>query len=462
MISSKSMRFFLIAVYPLFLITGCARINSSSENLAYQNLKVFIDSINVVDTHEHQRMLTISSQEEVNFYNILNMTYLKSDLRSAGAPRMDSDLIASGDLDSLWKAYGVYLDRCRNTSFYGHLVQGFRILYNMEEPYFTKENIEKLSGQLARNYKNPNHWYNAAFRKAPFELMINSQWRDFFKIQTGFEGYALVLRFDMYVTSVSQRTALDHPEADTLGNPYYKARQEGTEIRNLDDYLDFADRWFAKIVESGAVCAKTLNAYLRSIDYSDVSRQEADRLFARPSESLTSEDIKRLEDFMFFWCVRKFAEYDLPVQIHTGQLGGLYRNLDNGHPMKLLDVFQGCPQTKFSLLHGGFPWYQDIGSIAKSYPNVYVDLVWLPQISREAAVNALHQWLDCVPYTKFFWGGDCVTIEEAVGALEYGRDVVAQVLAERVSSGRMTDDFAMEIARAIFRDNAIRFYKLCE
>ena len=462
MISSIARRVLVMTFYALFLLAGCAGNNVSTEDSAYHTLKSFIDSIKVIDTHEHQRLSAVSGKGEVNFYSILNMTYLTSDLRLAGAPGMDSDLIAEGDLDSLWEVYGVYLNRCRNTSFYGHLVQGYKLLYNMDEPYFTKENIEILSGQLAQNYKNPDSWYSAAFRRAPFELMFSSQWRDFFKTQTAFDGHALVLRFDMYVTSVSQRSSLESPEAATLGNPFYKARQEGAEIRNLGDYLAFADRWFAKMFESGAVCAKSLNAYQRSIDYQEVSRQKADRLFARSSESLTVAEKISLEDFMFFWCMRKCAEYDLPVQIHTGQLGGLYRDLDNGHPMKLLKVMQACKETKFSLLHGGYPWYQDIGSIAKCYPNAYLDLVWLPQISREAAVDALHQWLDCVPYTKLCSGGDCVTIEEAVGALEYGRDVVAQVLAERVSSGRMTIEFAREAASAIFKDNAISLYKLHE
>ena len=118
----------------------------------------------------------------------------------------------------------------------------------------------------------------------------------------------------------------------------------------------------------------------------------------------------------------KCAELGLPLQIHTGYLAGISKDLENGRPMKLLDVFQAYPQVQFSLFHGGFPWYQEIGAIAKSYPNVYVDLCWLPVMSRESAVSALHQWLDCVPYTKFFWGGDCYTVEDAVGSLEYGRD----------------------------------------
>ena len=94
------------------------------------------------------------------------------------------------------------------------------------------------------------------------------------------------------------------------------------------------------------------------------------------------------------------------------------------------------------------------------FPNVYLDLVWLPQISREAAVQGLAEMLDCVPYNKFFWGGDCHFIEESTGSLEFGKSVVAEVLARRVERGLMTEETAKDIAQKIFRDNAIRFFKL--
>jgi hypothetical protein len=97
-------------------------------------------------------------------------------------------------------------------------------------------------------------------------------------------------------------------------------------------------------------------------------------------------------------------------------------------------------------------------SLAKEHPNVHLDLVWLPQISREAAVRALDEMLDTVPYNKLFWGGDCHFIEESTGALVFGKDVAAQVLAMRVDRGLMTEDLARAVARAIFRDNAIRFF----
>lgn len=459
---SYFIRHFFGLIMSLIFLTGCSQQQTDSDAAIYSSLKTYIGSIKVIDTHQHQRLGPILRGGKVNFYTMLSATGLRTDLVSAGSPALDADMIERGDLDSLWAVYGVFLDRCRNTSYYDHMVKEFKILYGMNEPYFTRDNIEKLSAQLAQNYENPNNWYREASRKASFELMLNDQWWDQFKVDTDFESHALVMRIDMYMVSIAHRAELERPDADTLSNPFYQARQEDFEIRSLDDYLAFADRWFSTFVERGAVCAKTANAYHRSIDYRKVPKQEASRLFARASETLTPGERKRLEDYMFFWCVDKCAEYGLPLQIHTGYLAGNSHSLENGRPMKLLDVFQAYPQVQFSLFHGGFPWYQEIGAIAKSYPNVYVDLVWLPQISREAAVSALHQWLDCVPYTKFFWGGDCTSVEDAVGSLECGRDVVAHVLAERVSAGRMTIELAREIARGIFRDNAIRFFKLEE
>ena len=94
------------------------------------------------------------------------------------------------------------------------------------------------------------------------------------------------------------------------------------------------------------------------------------------------------------------------------------------------------------------------------FPNVYLDLVWLPQISRQAAVLAIDELLDLVPYNKFFWGGDCAFIEESVGSLDFGKEVVAEVLAKRVERGFMSEVLARDVALKIFRENANDLFKL--
>jgi hypothetical protein len=67
---------------------------------------------------------------------------------------------------------------------------------------------------------------------------------------------------------------------------------------------------------------------------------------------------------------------------------------------------------------------------------------------------------DCVPYNKFFWGGDCGLIEESTGSLEYGRDVVSEVLANRVERGLLTEEVAFDIADRLFRENAVEVFQL--
>ena len=163
---------------------------------------------------------------------------------------------------------------------------------------------------------------------------------------------------------------------------------------------------------------------------------------------------------MFHWCVEKCTEYGLPLQIHTGYLAGNWKSLEQGRPFKLNNLLLKYQNTKFILLHGGYPWYPEAGVLAKNFPNVYLDIVWLPQVSREAAVDALHQWLDSIPYNKFFWGGDCSIIEGSAGALVEMRDVLAQVLAERVDGGQMSLELAEDMAVKILRENAIRVFQM--
>jgi predicted TIM-barrel fold metal-dependent hydrolase len=165
---------------------------------------------------------------------------------------------------------------------------------------------------------------------------------------------------------------------------------------------------------------------------------------------------------MFHWIIQKSVEHKLPIQIHTGYLAGNGNTLENGKPVKLNNLFLSYPEAKFVLFHGGYPWTGEYAALGKMFPNVFLDLVWLPQISRQEAVHALDEMLDAVPYNKFFWGGDCAFIEESTGSLEFGKEVVAEVLAKRIQRGLLTRDVAEEMIQSVFRQNAIQVFKLEE
>jgi predicted TIM-barrel fold metal-dependent hydrolase len=460
--NGKASRYPNIFFSVIFIILGIFSHCADSSKTSFRRLKNYIDTIKVVNTHEHQRWYADHDGHDFNFYTLVAHSYLQNDLVSAGALPIKIADVNEGNLDALWDAYGRYLDYSRNTSYYSHFLQGFQILYGYDYPCFTEEGIRNLSAQIAQNYKNRDAWYAEAFEKAGFETMFVDQYWAPFNTELNPRYFTLVFNINNLVSATTQRTMKYREDVPLSVSLFKLADHEGYVIQTLDDYLAFADHLFQKFLEHNVVCLKNSMAYGRSLYYEDVPYETAQALFSRDSASLSQEERKALEDFMFHWICKKSIEYDLPIQIHTGYLAGNGNSLERSQPIKLNNLFLKYKEARFSLFHGAFPWVGEFAAFGKMFPNVFLDLVWLPQISRETAVRGLEEMLDCVPYNKFFWGGDCHYIEETTGSLEFGKSVVAEVLANRLERGLMTDEVAKDVARNIFRDNAIRFFKLQE
>ena len=143
------------------------------------------------------------------------------------------------------------------------------------------------------------------------------------------------------------------------------------------------------------------------------------------------------------------AELKMPIQIHTGL--GL---MTGTNAMKLQPLIARHPDTTFVLMHGSYPWLDDICGLANVYPNVVVDLCWLPLISPSASARFLHELLEVCNGDKIVWGCDTWTSEESYCALLSMSNVLATVLNEKISSGYMSKNSAISIAEGIMRKNA--------
>jgi len=437
----------------IFLL--CCQCNPQKDN-TYESLLSYANQVIVINTHEHQHWPEEFGDLHYRFPHLLRASYLMSDVVSAGASWMNWDGIDSLSMEEYWDLFGQGLDYSRNTSYYSHFVKGFQILYDFEDLFFTESNVKDLSAQIESNYADYRTWFDQAFFQAGFELMFLDQYWNPFNTDVEEAYYALVFHINPLVMDVSRKPA---NQEDSRG-VFSEALEDGHSIASLDDYLVFCEKLFKRNLEKQAVCVKNSLAYSRSLDFEDVSYEKARELFARVSSTLTQQEEKMLQDFMFHWIIQKSIEHDLPIQIHTGYLAGNGNTLDNGKPVKLNKLFLKYREAKFVLFHGGYPWTGEYAAFGKMFPNVYLDLVWLPQISREEAVHALDEMLDGVPYNKFFWGGDCAFIEESTGSLEFGKEVVAEVLAKRIERGYLTRELAEEMIHSIFRENAIRVFKL--
>ncbi len=447
----------LFLIILIICTTNCTRDKIKN----YFKIREYLDTIQIINTHEHQRNPYDFSTDEYNFYHILNLSsYLKADLVSAGAPQLSLDIIEKHNLDELWDMYGPYLQFSSNTTFYHQFLYGFQVLYDFEDITFTRDNIQSLSPEIAKNYSDYDSWFDTAFKKAGFSIMFVDQYWNKFNAIIDHEHFALVLNIGDLVTCIKNRPSVLKDASNIQDVVFKRAKEENFTIGSLDDYLAYADHIFHQFLDHQVVCVKNSLAYGRTLKYGDVPYRRAKKLFARKSSSLNESERKELQDFMFHWVIKKSIKYDLPIQIHTGYLAGSGNTLENSRPIKLNNLFLRYPKAKFVLFHGGYPWMGEFIALGKMFPNVFLDLVWLPQISREAAIRALHEMLDCVPYNKIFWGGDCHLIEESVGSLQIGKEVVSQVLAERINKGLITEDTAYDIARRIFRENAIDVFKL--
>ncbi|MCK4748416.1 MAG: amidohydrolase family protein [Bacteroidales bacterium] len=437
-----------------FMLQQCDQTKQTN----YHTLICFADEIKVINTHEHQRWPEENGDLNYRLSHLIQGSYLNSDIVSAGGQGFDWRQLDSLDMEAYWGINGRALDYTRSTSYYSHFIEGFRKLYNFDELYFTEANIHGLSAQVEEKYADYRSWFDEAFHRAGFELMFLDQYWKPFNTDVEEKYYALVFHINPLVIQSSARPAA----GDEGPEVFQRAGEDGVEIKSLDNYLEYCDHLFQKNMDNKAVCVKNSMAYSRSLDYEDVPFEEARQLFARPSADLTIQEAKKIQDFIFHWIIRKSVEYDLPIQIHTGYLAGNGNMLDNGKPVKLNNLFLKYPEAKFVLFHGGYPWTGEYAALGKMFSNVYLDLVWLPQISRQVAIQSLDEMFDAVPYNKFFWGGDCAFIEESTGSLEFGKSVVAEVLSMRIERGLLSEDVARDMIRCIFRDNAIQFFQLEE
>lgn len=228
---------------------------------------------------------------------------------------------------------------------------------------------------------------------------------------------------------------------------------------SLKDYMDLVDTVLYIFKCKGAVCLKNTLAYSRTIYFEDVTYDVAVSAYNN-KKPLGAIEKRQLEDYIFHHIVQQSIKLQLPIQIHTGYLAGNNECLDNGQPMKLLNILIKYPKAKFILFHGGYPWTNDYVAIGKNFSNVWLDIVWLPQISKTEAIRTFNEMLDCVPYNKYMWGGDVSKIDDTAGSLELAKEVVATVLAERIEKGWMTEKVALDVARCIFRDNAKELFRI--
>jgi predicted TIM-barrel fold metal-dependent hydrolase len=413
----------------------------------YNRIKASLDAVPAIDTHDHLRSFgDLPNLDQTDRGRGMTLHSIFAGSYYPGINRL-SPWPDGKAFDQWWAAAQRDFDDARATSFYRYLLPAFRDLYGVDFDTITAEQARQLNDRIFANYQDDKWLKDVITRRANIELMlIDPYWS---RLQFGRE-----YRFSVPVLNVTEILRGSHRDRPTdVDSLYVWGEKRGLKIATLDDYLAVVEKLFEAAVAADAVCLKSTQAYQRTLRYENVPKQRAAMVFGKSPATITDEEQKDFEDFMFWHVVRLSAKHDLPFQIHTG-----HGRLQGSNPMLLLDLIEANRQTKFVLFHGGFPWISETAAIGMRHRNVWIDSVWMPTLSYSMAKRAYQEWLETMPSDRILWGADTVQAEGIYAATEFTRQCLAEALAEKVERGELREQHALRIGRQILRDNALALF----
>lgn len=423
-----------------------------------QEIRQCVEDTPFVDTHEHlieesQRLSGVLDRQFLpcDDWAYLFSSYASNDLVVAGMPVAELQRFLGPDLSSeeKYRLVAPYWDRIRHTGYALALRHTFRGLYGEDD--LTVESAPRIAERYHETVQ-PG-FYSAVLKRAKVESChVNSMQRIFMETEQ-----PALLKQDLSILSFCRCSAADVARVEAETN-----RQPGT----LEEWLDIIDFYFATY-SPRAVAVKCQIAYSRALDFAPVSKAHAARAFQQHVGKVRGhpagpDDIQALQNFLFRYCVRKAGECAIPVKLHTGYLDGLsMMPLDQvrNNGVDVSRLVRDFPETRFVLMHIGYPYENEFIALAKHFPNTAIDMCWTWIVNPVASARFLKAFLLTVPSSKIFtFGGDYEAVEPIYGHACIARQGIAQALSELVAEGWIAREDAPDLIHRIMRLNAQGFF----
>ncbi len=443
-------------------------------NQINEKIRLAVEDISIVDTHEHIIPETARNEYAVDF-SYLFAYYATQDLVSAGmSPRLSEavclpyyrlvmKIFYKGhsippppnipepepkdmSLEERWKALEPFWEAIRNTSYARHMLIASRDIFGVDD--LNRDTYLQLSQAIADSRK-PGWYRHIMKEKANIAISI----LDMQTTDVDRRLFVPVMLMDRFIAACS-RLELGYLEEET-----------GIAIHSLNDLVRAMQTALERHVDNGVVGIKSWLAYYRTLFYDTVSHNEAEAVFNRIGghlgEGISWSEAKPLQDYMMHQVIRAATELELPIQLHTGFCADNENTVTNSKPTHLINLFIEYREAKFDLFHGGYPYIHEWATLAKTFPNVYADLTFVHVVSPEIYRQLLHELIETVPGNKIMaFGGDGFTVEMAYAHSRLARQVVTRVLSEKVANDYMSEDEAIVLARRMLRDNPAALFKL--
>jgi hypothetical protein len=402
-----------------------------------------VQSLRLIDTHEHLNKEHDFTQHGPDILQDLFSNYVEADLIVAGATQAAVDRLLDAsdpDLRARFAAVRTAWERCQYTG-YGEAVRMIaRRVYGMEE--MTPEAIEAAAPRaialrqpgerlrILRDQANLDHVQIDDFR---WQCLPDQSGLDFFLYDLSWVGFC--------------RGSVDAPGI---------YEEVGIEVHDLASLRAGMAAIFAKHGPR-AIAVKSQHAYNRTLlwrerDEADVARA-LDRQLA--GHELAEDERLCLGDWCMARGIELAIEHNLPFKIHTGYYAG-HSNMpiERIRPGHLCALLKRYPQARFVLMHIAYPYNDELIALAKHYPNVYVDMCWAWSINPLVARDFVRRMIHAVPSNKLFaFGGDTFWPNAAVAYAAQARQWLTRALQAEVDEGLLRAPEAIALATRLMRTN---------
>jgi len=362
---------------------------------------------------------------------------------------------SSQSLDKRWPVLEKAWKRCCHTGYAKVTRMVLKEFYGVEK--FTLAALKGMNDKLMDLADRKQ--FNKLLNRAKIKVRLEDCWPDWEKVYN-----------KTYKMSPKGKLVIGIPFFHTVAS-YEQIRMPGDSVginvTTLDEYLIACREVFERFKAFGAVAFKDQSAYSRTLDYTNPTRAEAEEVFnylmADPRRTVGHpEGKKKLDDYLFHRFMRMAQEMELPVQIHTGHMAGIWNDIEKTNAVKLRSLLELHRDVQFDLFHANWPYSGEVLYLCKNYPNVHIDFCWTNIIDPVYCQRMFKQALSSVPHGKIHgYGTDLGGLADRAWAhASIARDNIAIGLSEMVEMEYLDLDEAKEVARMWMFDNANEFFKL--
>ncbi len=413
-------------------------------------LNTYLENIRIIDTHEHLPGSWYKKEKNIDILSDYLSCYINHDFLSAGLDQKLLSIVINNDEDIVnkWKILEPYWKYVKFSGYGESIRIAINDLYNIDE--ILQENIQKLNSLYIKAINDESYFKNILKEKSKIEISILDS-----DLECDRDYFRSVFRVDNFI------------KPKWVTDVFFYSENQKKQISSFNDYLKECELVITNSIGKGACALKIGLAYERSLNFIKSNYYKAEFCYNNffnemtPWEYKTIYPNKDFEDYMLYYVLHNIRGKKIPVQIHTGIQAGNGNRIYQSNPMLLTNLFLEFPDIPFLIMHSGYPYFMELSSLAKVFPNVNIDMSWSHIISENNSQNALSEWLDVVPHNKICgFGGDYLFLDGVYGHQKIARRNISKVLYNKISNNKFSLDEAKTIAKLMLYDNPKRIFNI--